>query len=110
MHMSSSCAEGRCAHRRGASPAATSGSASWGRRTGARRRRPAPGTRLSERRSLDRPEVLARLLRVALRIVDPNRDDHELCILRLVVPHATPGLRRDADRLVLAYLDDLVVQ
>src|SRR5471030_2975417 len=57
-----------------------------------------------------RPEILAGFLGVATRIVDLHRDDHELRILRLVVPDAPPGLRWHANRLVLAELDDLVVQ
>src|SRR6476619_7866486 len=110
--MSSCFAEELRARWGGASRAGTNRlDASRGRRTGVRREHSAPGTRLrTPRLRLRRPEVLGRPFRIPLRVVDPHRDDDELCILGLVVPDAAPGLRRNADRLVLAELDDLVVQ
>src|SRR4029079_19683527 len=49
-------------------------------------------------------------LGVAARIVDPLRHDHDLGVLRLVVPHAPHRSRWDPHGLMTPELDDLVAE
>ena len=55
------------------------------------------------------PEVRCQL-GLCHRIVDPRRDDHELRVLGLVVPHRADDLRRDPDRGARPGLDHLVAE
>src|SRR5262249_42937368 len=53
------------------------------------------------------PEV-GRVLGLGLRVVDPLRDDHQLGVVRLVVPDGADDLRCDPDRGAAAALDHVV--
>src|SRR6266566_2768975 len=89
--------------------ASTKRSSPASRRTrGTRRPRRRTMSRCRPRSASQRPEILVGSLAVPGGIVDSRRHDDQLSILLRVVPDAAPRPRWNADRLVLAQLDDVI--